>query len=258
MEHSIVKAEGISPFLQGSERDFVKARYGLKIIELDEAETVNTVLQLINKALMELGQSPTGNSAGERSKYLMAMSHLIINDVKFYFPQLTIAELGQAIRRGIRHEYGEYFGFNVISVHRFVQGYLESEDRNNALSRQKLYLESRNVPEEPSEEEKERMMEEGFEHCRQYFRRTGKILDIGNVNYQYLVDQGKLNPTIEEKQQYYRDAEKQIEHETRMEENSIQHLFNRRVVQSDNKGLIIARAKELALMGYFKKQVVLE
>lgn len=252
MEQSLVKQNSISPFLSGTELDYVRARTGLKVTELDETEATNTILQFINRAMIELGQTPSGNNAADRSKYLLAMAKLIINDVRYYFPYITLKEIDQAIKRGIRKEFGEYFGFNVIAVHQFIEGYLASEERNNALCKQNRYLAQENVVEEPPEEEKERLMKEGLEKCYQYFKQTGRIIDFGNVNYQYLVDQGKINLSNEEKQEIYREAEQQIQVEMMMEENSIQHLFKRRVMKGDIKPLVVGRAKEVALRNYFK------
>lgn len=254
MEQSLVKLSSISPFLSGVELDYVKARTGLKVTELDEIEATNTILQFINRAMIELGQSPSGNNAADRSKYLLAMAKLILNDVRYYFPYITLKEIEQAIKRGIRKEFGEYFGFNVIAVHQFIEGYLNSEERNNALCKQDRYLAQENVVEEPPEEEKERLMKEGLEKCHQYFRQTGRIIDFGNVNYQYLVDQGKINLSNEEKQEIYREAEQQIQVEQMIEENSILHLFKRRVMKSDIKPLVVVRAKELALKRYCEKE----
>jgi hypothetical protein len=45
------------------------------------------------------------------------------------YPTLRIAEIPQAFAKGIRNNYGEYYGLCVVSFEKFITGYLESDER---------------------------------------------------------------------------------------------------------------------------------
>lgn len=49
------------------------------------------------------------------------------------YPHVTLEEISEAIRNGIYGDYGDYFGLNAKSIFMFVQSYVKSESRVNAL-----------------------------------------------------------------------------------------------------------------------------
>lgn len=256
MEHSITKSTGISPFITGTELAYVKARNAEKVTDMPEGEALNHIIQIINRAFGELGQTPSGRSPQDRQDNMLAIAKLVLNDLRYYFPQVTVHEVAQAVRRGIREEYGQYYGFNVIAIHKFVESYLDSEERNNALAKQNRFIAAQSVVEEPSDTEKEKIMQEGITRCYQIFKVTGRIIDYGNVNYDHLVARGDINFTVEEKKQFYAEAEVLIKAEALKDEQQVLHLMQRRFLNKDLKPLIIARAKELALKRHFQEMLL--
>ena len=252
METSISKVPTISPLLSGYQAGYVKAKYGIKVTALPEREAETALLELINKAILELGQSPAGSKAEDRKKYLGVMARLTLNDIKLYFPHVTLEEVANAIRRGIRREYGEYFGFNVIAVHGFIEKYLESDDRNDALAKQSRFLLTQEVPQEPPALNQREIMEAGLVKCYEIFKKTGRIIDCGNVNYEMLVKEGRINLTDEEKHLLFKEAERLIRYEEDQQAGSFHQIVARLKGQGTDHGTIVSRAKELALKRYFE------
>lgn len=251
METSISKKPALSPLLSGYQAGYVKARYGVRVTSLSEPEAETALLELINRAFVELGQLPTGSGSADRKKYLGVMARMTLNDIKLYFPQVTLEEVANAMRRGIRREYGEYFGFNVIAVHGFIEKYLESDDRNDALAKQNRFLLAKDVPEELPVINQQEIMEAGLLRCYENYRKTGRVIDCGNVNYEMLVKEGKINLTNEEKHLIYKEAERLIKHEEDQQAGSFHQIVARLRVQGTDHGTIVSRAKELALKRYF-------
>ncbi len=62
--------------------------------------------------------------------------NLLISELLEVYPNATIDEIGTAIRKGIRGEYGEYVGLSVKNMIGFIRSYMEDEDRKQAI---KLY-----------------------------------------------------------------------------------------------------------------------
>ncbi|MGE5409435.1 MAG: hypothetical protein ACM3MI_00640, partial [Clostridiales bacterium] len=165
MTNSLIKSTCISPFIGNCQAEFVKANIGRKINEMTTHEAEKALAQLVNRAYTELGQLPAGSAHVDRNEYLAGIGKLIYCDLMLYFPSITIQEVGHAIKRGIRREYGEYFGFNVIAVHTFVEKYMSSEERTEALRRQNVFLASLEEPEAPDREKQWKMFKEGLLSC---------------------------------------------------------------------------------------------
>ena len=51
-----------------------------------------------------------------------------LQEVRQDFPNLTLPELGKAIRNGCFEKYGQVYGLNAVSLYKMVQGYIESAE----------------------------------------------------------------------------------------------------------------------------------
>jgi hypothetical protein len=49
------------------------------------------------------------------------------------YPHVTLEEISEAIKNGIYGDYGDYYGLNAKSIFMFIQSYVKSESRINAL-----------------------------------------------------------------------------------------------------------------------------
>lgn len=242
---------GISPFLSRHDLGFVKATRAVKVSDLSQPDALKGIIECMNIGYAELGQTPPGSRSENRQEHLVAMANLVLTDLTFYFPQVTFTEIVMAIRKGIRKEYGEYYGYNVIAIHFFVEEYLKSEERTAAMDRQERYRQSQEASEHLTSEQQRHILVEGLKQCRKTYRKTGRIIDFGHVNYQLLVDGGRINLTNEEKQEIYEIAEWQIQREKETQELSLSKQLYLIKNPPDIKLDVIARAKDLALKKYF-------
>jgi hypothetical protein len=63
------------------------------------------------------------------------------------YPSMRLQEIPEAFAKGIREEYGKYFGLCVISFEKFIEGYLASEDRLKLVEQKnRLLIEEKTEP----------------------------------------------------------------------------------------------------------------
>lgn len=244
---------GFCPILNRAELQYVKARYDDSIDKMPEKQVIKFITEMINRSYAELGHVPVGRTELERMNLMKVMATLTYNDLLFHFPKVTLPEISSAVRRGIRREFGDYYGFNAITIHEFVKKYLNSDDRMNALDKQSRYLNSHKPPEEVSQETKDEMMREGLKKCRETYLKTGRIIDFGNVNYQMLVQSGQLKLTVEEKLEIYREAKIQIKAELDAQAVSFHQIVSRMKGEEGDEIAVVARAKEISLKKHFER-----
>jgi hypothetical protein len=251
MKTSIIKSDCISPFINTNEAEFVKANFARKVSDMTEIEAAKALAQLVNRAYTELGQAPAGSVRVDRKQYLESMGKLIYCDLKIYFPNVTIQEVGHAIKRGIRREYGEYFGFNVIAVHTFVEKYLNSEARTEALRRQNVFLASLEEPEAPDREKQWKIFKEGLLSCYEIYKTKRQIVDFGCINYEFLVKAGQIKLSADEKRKIYQQAVEQVKIEQAQEQTSVKNIFSYIKNNEPNTDAYVVRSKEISLANYF-------
>ncbi|MGE5446771.1 MAG: hypothetical protein ACM3PR_00310 [Bacteroidales bacterium] len=251
MKTSIIKADCISPFINTNEAVFVKANFARKVSDMTETEAAKALAQIVNRAYTELGQAPAGSVRVDRKQYLESIGKLIYCDLMLYFPTVTIQEVGHAIKRGIRHEFGEYFGFNVIAVHTFVEKYMNSEERNEALRRQNVFLASLEEPEAPDREKQWKMFKQGLLSCYEIYKTKRQIIDFGCINYEFLVKAGQIKLSAEEKRSIYQQAVEQVKIEQAQEQTSVKNIFSYVKNNEPGTNAYVVRSKEISLANYF-------
>lgn len=255
MTTAIQKTPAICPALDNVEKEYVNAMLAVPIPKIGQDELFRGILQTVNRSYLELGQMPAGTTTAERDKSLAAITNLIIIDIKEYFPRLTLEEFNLAVRRGLRFEYGKYYGFNVLTVHKFIESYLACEDREVALSKQQRYLqEARDREHDPlTIEQKWEIMKEGIMKQFETYKSTKVLRDFGNASYDFLAKAGFINLTIEEKQKIYKEAQEKLKAEAVV--NSGSDLF---MIAIRNKfsgtsqiAATISKAKQIALARFY-------
>lgn len=237
--------------LRGVDAEFVRASVSQKVIQMPEAEATDQIRKIINRTLAELGQHPAGSRPEQQARYLEAMSKMILNDIKCYFPNITIREVANAVNRGIRRQYGDYFGFNSISVHFFMDSYLKDEDRTAALAKQERFRISNEVNEVPPVEKQRELILHGFRNCYQIYLSTGRVTDFGNMNYDLLDRVGLINFSNREKWDMYHQAEKEIRKEDESMAFTAKQLNQVINNYTCEKEVIISRSKNIALKRFF-------
>lgn len=103
-----------------------------KIMELPRAEAQQEMCNLISKTYFEAGQAIPGGEARAQAKHLQLISGALYEEVRLSFPFLRADELTIAFRAGVREEYGQNFGINIISFHKWIKGYTGDIKRKEA------------------------------------------------------------------------------------------------------------------------------
>lgn len=241
----------ISPYLLKDEKRYVTAWHGMKVIEYTQEKAEEIIVTIINTAYAELGQKIGGGTKLERMEFLLTTARLLINDIRYYTPALTIEDLKLATELGIRKHFGEYMGFNVITLHNFIESYLCSKEREDAIRKQKRFIEEQ-LPKPPmGEEEKDRLRVECIRACYKHFKNNGFLIDCGAVNYKFLTERGEINLSLDEKIAIYDQAKLQIDAEAMQKPVSFAEMLqNMRSQFEDLTGYQI-RSREIVLKQYY-------
>jgi len=251
MDNSLIRSSDISPFITGKEREYLTARASDKLSAMSDDVAVKGILPALNLAYAELGKVPGGSTLQEQKNQMIMLAKLVISDARLYFPHVTLPEIGNAIRRGIRNEYGEYYGFNAISVHTFILGYLNSEERHEVLAKQNRYMESLKKPEPLTPEQIEKIMIDGFELIRQEYYRSKRLRDYNNTNYKWAIEKGLFTVTPEQEQLYLEQADIEVTKELTFEKSLVRHSWERKAIDDAKANRVIFRSREIALKRYF-------
>jgi hypothetical protein len=238
------------------ERKIVAASRNYKIIKiLDDKTLIKGLIDIINKAYYESGQSPKGNNDKEQAESISMFAITLLADIKEYFPTLTLAEIDAAVNRGIRKEYGEYFGINIVSIHQFIRGYKHSDERESSLQKQKIHETAQREKdiEPPFEIDMNQYMNEECIKALELYRSKGILVDFGNCKYYHLENKGLINYSIAEKKEIYDQAVWQENNESSQLMNpSIQDLVKRLADDTLTRDeLIKSTARTIALRKYF-------
>jgi hypothetical protein len=130
------------------------------------------------------------------------------HDLPDRFPALTLNEVKIALGKGIRGDYGEYFGINVVSINKWLKAYMESSERAEAVREQRRpYLPQRA---EWTDAEKDACLAAAYDRCLTKYRKTGVIHDAGNAVYDWLDSKGKIRLTRELKGELYDKARRML------------------------------------------------
>ena len=135
---NLVIYKDIAPSLGVVGRSIIESVQSEKISDLfeqDKERLKREVLTILKKAYNDL------NRLWNEGEATNLLNGVILNCINYY-GSLKIGELKYAVEHGLRGEYGDYFGLNVLSIHKFIKAYKESEDRAEALRKQMQYEDS--------------------------------------------------------------------------------------------------------------------
>lgn len=237
--------------LDRAEKEYVMAKYGQKIGEIPTPEAIKQILDILSRAFLDTGILPSGYTDEERKVSMGVLAKLTHYDLYHYYANITMQEVRLAVREGVRHKYGDYFGISAVSVHQFVEKFIEDEERMAALVKQKKYLTKKaEEPKELTPEELDKAMMQSLTVCYNTYIESGDVWDFGSRIYNYAVNKGLFSLSLEEKQEIYQEAEKQV-HAEDQERRAKQPYFSRKFMPPVKVVTIQFRARELALRRYF-------
>lgn len=112
--------------------------------------------------------------------------------VKTDFANMTLKEVSEAFQNGVKLKYGDFVGG--LSTSNFVFFLTKYNEHKQAIAKQpKVYVPKPEI--EPTNEEKQAIIEKSIAACYDNYKRTGSIVDFGNVVCKELIRQGKITIT---------------------------------------------------------------
>lgn len=251
-----IKAAAIYP----NQKEILLAHFTEKSIRnIDSNYAGLKITQIINRTIFESGFNSEKINIPE-------LIVLVVQDIFSDFSHLTVSEISTAFRKGIRGDYGDFYGISVRSFYVWLKAYHERlQEALEALTRI-------NKPENDivSDEKKKIYHKEWLKsHIADFERyKSGEEIDIydyGHVLYNYCKKHGIGYLTEKEKDDLF-DKGKDIilkNHSNEMAKSSVQLMEFRDVVSSIVSGeintsvrnKIIAEAKRLAIIKIYDKLI---
>lgn len=181
--------------VSSEEREIILATENTKIKYLNNKDFVLEMNNILLTTFFDSGQTKLNED--DQTTLLMTVSHDLLRDYGY----ITLDEIKIAYRKGVRKQYGEYFGLSPVTFYNWVVKYM-SESRSEAMRLKKVAMgkliekNSQSLP--PTPEEWNKIM---YKSCIELFERYKRnkleeskewIYDIGNVHFKFLNDIGLI------------------------------------------------------------------
>ncbi|MDR1913380.1 MAG: hypothetical protein LBQ68_02705 [Clostridiales bacterium] len=218
---------------------------GTKIRECDDATIMESLAVIVAAMFATAGQKP-------EKKDVKMICREVCKDLKNRYKGLTLDEVKIACDNGVRGDYGDYFGINVVSINKWLKAYYYSEERQRA-QREKLF---KGLPQRTALTADEILQIKVNAYREAYgLAAAGKYVpDLGNLVYNFLDSRGKISFTKEEKLVFVERARAELETEAkeRAREALAPVRIDSVIARITDTG-IIQRAKRIALNEHFRR-----
>ena len=188
--------------LPESLKPYALNRIGKRSIrDLTEPEVKRACFEIINLAFAECGQLKTD------AAMLQFQSESLFNELSGKYKDLTLPELKESFKRGIRGETGPYFGLCAKTYHQFIKHYFERPERAESM---RVYLNSISgevTKEKMTKEQQYEIMMQGIKAAYEDYKDSKKLPYSPAPYYDFLWQELKLiNWTKEEKDSIKKEA----------------------------------------------------
>lgn len=156
---------------------YVVARYTKPIIQCTDYELQATCLTSVQDAVNANERLGKDNSAVITNLYEQLAKDLR----KPKFRAITLEEVTEALFRGARKEYGDFFAVNIGTIHGWIDAYLKSKERLEAIN-QFILLSNEGLT-----TDKPRMLtvQEDIEGCKKLFERYRNSGNLDQLAFAY-------------------------------------------------------------------------
>lgn len=224
-----------------------------RLTEMSEKDAKMHLAKVVTRSLNDLSHKMTEDD-------YKTFCNAAYQEVRLIFPQCTAAEFQMLCFNGIRGEYGDTIGISIVNLHKWIKGFLNSEQRQKA----KKEMAALQQVEEQVDEEKVRAdyiatIRKQFDH----YKKTGTLnLTFPGVLYDELESQGLIQLTVEAKKVLFAQAKEKIiekKKAARLKVSSVQRMeivkcIERLEFDCENqadKSLIKIEAKTMAIKRYY-------
>jgi hypothetical protein len=215
------------------------ALIGLKIRKYDEITIKSSLAVIVEKIFTLAGQNP-------EKKDIAVICRELASDLRKRYGGMTLAEVDYALNAGVRGDYGEYYGINVVSINKWLKTYYNSDERREA--QRSVVFPDLALPQKtvPTKAELCAIETAAYDDALKLAKSGKYVPDRGNVVYDFLDKRGEIHFTDAEKHAFMRQAQSELQSEARREaRNAVQSVgyFLDRITTTG----VIMRAKRIAL-----------
>lgn len=127
----------------------------------------------------------------------ISQSVLMVSELATYFKNAKFNEVETAFNTGVRGMYGEFMGLSVVTYHKWLTAFFESEKRKTTLKR---YLDMKEAEQsiEPTDEEKEKIFSDAYASDLEKIK-SGLDVSPTHVMYDYCDRKGLITLNAERK-----------------------------------------------------------
>lgn len=148
MGTELIKQElGLQKPFESHEKKIIELALKRKVYLYLAVEAVESIKESILLAFALSGFKIDGENQQDKDREIAIMSGLLYERMIDVFPEVTLEEFRESVKRGVCEDYGKFHGLNVKTFMMFINGYLRSEQRLHKLKRYKE--EKEEVPNPP-------------------------------------------------------------------------------------------------------------
>lgn len=189
--------------LLDAEKDYVTDFKSKPLSELDRLEVEKHFFKIVSQAYSDIG-----NYSVSKDNIKLAISSLL-NECLPYRHRISPTGVENAVKRGIRKEFGDYYGINAVSFNLFLKSYIESAERKNAIEKQKRYEEQ--LQREKENAENHDSGQSFTIYSYEKYKESGVLYDPANVAYDWLKKKNLIPVfTKEDKEAIKMEAEQRV------------------------------------------------
>lgn len=177
-------------------------RIGKKPIKLlTENEVKRSCSEIIAKSFADSGQ------LNVTTEMLQFQTQSLLDELSDKYKDLTIDEVKEAFKKGIRGETGPYFGLCAKTYHQFIKHYFESKERTEAM---RVYLDLNRqeiVKDKPTPEQQNEILKKGIKLAYEVYVKSGELPFYSAPYYDYLKKNNLVNWSKEQIEEMKIEAE---------------------------------------------------
>lgn len=232
----------------------VEINYGLSLAKQSSGN--DFIKNIINTVFVRAGETRTSY---ELAILRLDIEYIIMKDYR----HLTLNDIREAFEKGLFGEYGKYYGLNVRTLESWLNSYDVNRIENNPngipITDESRMIEQKSTM---TTTEIDEIMEESFERKYSEYCANGKVEDMGNALYNWLDSKGEIPFTNDEKREIKETARRELIAEKKREKDFmlLQNTIPLQAVIAslekqayDTEGMVVSRAKKIALNMYFKQ-----
>lgn len=233
----------------------------LNILEYDQNH--NNLIGIFGRLIIESGITPETMPKPDQKVFIS----MCVEEVKNDFSYLTIEDIRLAIKKGIRLEYGKFYGLSIATINHWLKEYVNTTKKTAMKSLSLLSPEEEKIS--LNDEQKKVMYKRWLDSWIDLFEKYHEgenivVSDVGNVFYKYCIknkigslsDSEKIILENKAKRLIIANGKEQARSSFQVKEvNAMIEAINKNKYGSNIELKIVSEAKRLAIFSFFDKLI---